>query len=104
MFTTGEHKMSNEFRLLDTGEKSKVVTFRLGETVYQALEKLANETGGTVSATARKLLLESLAGEPMLYRAGDTLQATSTDTAVFIVGEYFTEQDIKSKLKKLVEK
>ena len=66
--------MSKNMKLVETGEKSKVITFRLGESVYSALEKQAEATGGTVSATARKLLLSSLENEEMIFKPGDTVK------------------------------
>lgn len=92
----------NKINLVDTGEKSKVVTFRLGETLYQALEKLAEQGGGTVSSTARQLLVESLRSEPLEFGAGNMFKDMSSSSAVFIVTESTTDEQL-DRAKKLAK-
>lgn len=99
--------MSEEFKLLETGEKSRVVTFRLGESVYSALEKQAQETGGTISATARNILLAGLQGEvkpyEFVFKPGDTLQSKVSSCVVLLVNEPMTGKEVKARLEKLVQ-
>lgn len=99
--------MSEKVKLVETGEKSRVVTFRLGESVYSALEQEAQATGGTVSATARKLILNSLENKEMAFQAGDTLkyspqEESSSDFVVLLVNEPVTEEQVKKRVSKLV--
>lgn len=99
--------MYKKLKLVKTGEKSRVITFRLGETIYEALEKMAQETGGTVSATARSLLVDSLSGAPLNYRAGDTLKAEGfgTSSAMYVVlgGEMpTTDSEVSKKVEELL--
>lgn len=96
--------MPKKYKLVETGEKSKVVTFRLGESFYSALEKQAQVTGGTVSATARELILESLgAGKPgeFIFKPGDTLKSSS-DFVVMLTDSPMTEEQVEKRIKKLV--
>lgn len=105
-FQESEVLMSEKVKLVETGEKSRVVTFRLGESVYSALEKEAQATGGTVSATARKLILESLGNEEMAFKPGDTLRYSplegSSDFVVLLVNEPMTGEEVKKRVNKLV--
>jgi len=77
--------MSNEYRVVETGSKSKKINIRLGENIYSALEKHAETTGGTVSEIVRQAILESLQGkqaiEPM---EGDTLKLSFPGSQEFI--------------------
>lgn len=98
--------MSEKYKLVETGEKSRVVTFRLGESVYSALEQQAQETGGTVSATARSILLAGLQGEEkpveFMFQPGDTLQSSTSDCVVLLVNEPMTGEEVKKRVEKLV--
>ena len=95
--------MTQKYKLVETGEKSRVVTFRLGESVYSALEQQAQEAGGTISETARKLLLQSLASgdKPFTFNVGDTLQSSS-DCVVLLVDKPLSEREVEERVNKLV--
>lgn len=107
--------MSEEkkLKLVETGEKSRVITFRLGESVYSALEKEAESTGGTVSATARNILLAGLSGDPETFMPGDVLSTSSfrsfpqvestSDVVVMLVKKPLTREEIQKRVSRLME-
>jgi len=91
--------MSNEYKLVnEAGEKSKVVSFRVGEKVYQALEKLASAQGGTISASARNLVLSSLDTDSMEFVPGDTVVNSEGVLVVLVDKETTSGADISSAL------
>jgi len=87
----------DKLKLVDTG-KSKVVSFRVGENVYQELEKIAELQGGTISASARSLLLSSLDTENMVLEPGNVVSLPTTDFVVMLVDSSTTGAAIKARI------
>lgn len=92
----------NELKLIDTHRHERQIGLRVGESVYQALERLARETGSTIADAARRVIIEGLNSKgitPDTYKAGDTLKVGTSDVMVIIAGDNLSGEDIKMKLK-----
>jgi len=77
--------MTNSYKVIDTGSKSKQVAVRLGANVYEALEQEALMTGGTVTALIRQAVIKSLEGRQEIKpMAGDTLKLSFPGSQEFI--------------------
>lgn len=106
MFTGERGSMSDALRLVETGEKSRVVTFRIGESVYSALKQEAKASGEKVSTVARRLLLASMQGESGRFvlnvHAGDVLHSP-TGAVVLLMKDTATEQEVAERVRKLMD-
>ena len=85
----------NKMRMFETG-KSKVVSFRVGENVYQELERMAELQGGTISTSARSLLLSSLDTENMNVSPGDILYCSEPSLVVVVVDSDTSAKALKA--------
>lgn len=100
-------KRSSGLKLVELGgEKSRVITFRLDERMYSALEKQAEQNGGTVSAAARSILLSNLRAldaDGFGYRPGDTLES-STGFVVLLAekDKPVSEMEIEKRMSKII--
>ena len=87
-----------KLKLVDSG-KSKVVSFRVGESVYKELERMTELQGGTISTSARNLLLSSLDTENMpVVTPGDILVCSEPALVFMVVDSDTSGAAIKARI------